>query len=63
VGLLEDVQRLREELGQSGKRIAYLEQLADQDTLRPVINRRAFVRKLSRMLSFGERYGVISSMH
>ena len=62
MGLLEEVQRLREELGQTGKRIAYLEQLADQDTLLPVINRRAFVRELSRMLSFGERYGVISSV-
>lgn len=62
MGLLEEVQRLRQELGQTAQRIAYLEQLADQDTLLPVINRRAFVRELSRMLSFGERYGVTSSM-
>jgi diguanylate cyclase (GGDEF)-like protein len=62
MGLLEEVQSLGQELGQTAKRIAYLEQLADQDTLLPVINRRAFVRELSRLLSFGERYGVTSSM-
>ena len=61
-GLLDEVQRLRDELRQSVKRIAYLEHLADQDTLLPVINRRAFVRELSRMLSFGERYGSVSSV-
>ncbi len=62
MNLLEEVQNLRQELGQTEKRIAYLEELADQDTLLPVINRRAFVRELSRMVSFGERYGVMSSM-
>ncbi|MDA0703837.1 MAG: GGDEF domain-containing protein [Proteobacteria bacterium] len=62
MGLLDEVQRLRDELRQSVKRIAYLERLADQDSLLPVINRRAFVRELSRMLSFGERYGIVSSV-
>ena len=62
MGLLDEVQHLRDELRQSVKRIAYLERLADQDTLLPVINRRAFVRELSRMLSFAERYGIVSSV-
>jgi diguanylate cyclase (GGDEF)-like protein len=62
MGLLDEVQRLRDELRQSVKRIAYLERLADQDSLLPVINRRAFVRELSRMLSLGERYGIVSSV-
>jgi diguanylate cyclase (GGDEF)-like protein len=62
MGLLDEVQRLRDELRQSVKRIAYLERLADQDSLLPVINRRAFVRELSRMLSFGDRYGIVSSV-
>jgi diguanylate cyclase (GGDEF)-like protein len=55
--LIEEVQSLRGELEQARKRIDYLEQLADQDALTPVLNRRAFVRELSRVMSFTERYG------
>lgn len=55
--LLNEVRRLRGELEQSQKRIAFLETLSDQDALVPLINRRAFVRELSRYLSFAERYG------
>jgi len=43
-------------------RIEYLEQLADQDSLAPVANRRAFVPELSRNLSYSERYGTPSSV-
>ncbi|MBM3523669.1 MAG: GGDEF domain-containing protein, partial [Alphaproteobacteria bacterium] len=39
-----------------------LEQLADQDTLAPIANRRAFVRELSRMMSYAERYGTPSAV-
>lgn len=60
--LLSEVQRLRDEVQQSQRRIAYLEQLADQDSLVPVVNRRAFVRELSRVMSYGNRYGVASSV-
>ena len=60
--LLDEVQRLRDELKQTQSRIGYLEQLADEDSLIPVINRRAFVRELSRMMSFAERHEVRSSM-
>ncbi|MDJ0948919.1 MAG: GGDEF domain-containing protein [Alphaproteobacteria bacterium] len=60
--LMEEVARLREELERSHKRIGYLERLADQDTLVPVVNRRAFVRELSRMMSFSERYETPSSI-
>lgn len=62
MNLLSEVQRLRDEIHQSQRRIAYLEQLADQDTLVPVINRRAFVRELSRVMSYGNRYAVNSSV-
>jgi diguanylate cyclase (GGDEF)-like protein len=51
------VDSLRHDLEQSKKRIQHLEKLADQDTLTPVANRRAFVRELSRMLSFAQGYG------
>lgn len=60
--LMEEVDRVRQELDESRQRIEYLEQLADQDTLAPVSNRRAFVRELSRILSYSERYGTPSSV-
>lgn len=62
MALMEEVDKLRRELQQSQQRIAYLEQLADQDSLTPVANRRAFVRELSRMMSFAERYDTPSSV-
>jgi len=54
--------RLRDELGKARNRIASLERLADQDALTPVANRRAFVRQLSRMIAFTNRYGVPASV-
>ena len=55
--LLEEVSKLRAELEQSKQRISQLEKLADEDTLVPISNRRSFVRELSRMLSYAQRYG------
>ena len=55
--LLEEVSKLRQELEQNKKRISQLEKLADEDTMVPIPNRRAFVGELSRMLSFAQRYG------
>lgn len=60
--LMEEVDKMRQELDDSRSRIEYLEQLADQDSLTPVANRRAFVRELSRNLSYSERYGTPSSV-
>jgi diguanylate cyclase (GGDEF)-like protein len=60
--LMAEVDRLRQELHQSQTRISYLENLADQDTLLPVANRRAFVRELTRMMAFSERYGAPGSV-
>jgi diguanylate cyclase (GGDEF)-like protein len=60
--LMEEVDRLRRDLEQSHARITYLENLADQDTLLPVANRRAFVRELTRMMAFSERYGAPASL-
>ena len=60
--LIEEVQSLRGELEQARKRIDYLEQLADQDALTPVLNRRAFVRELSRTMAYAERYGGSSAV-
>jgi diguanylate cyclase (GGDEF)-like protein len=60
--LIAEVQRMREELSQAQKRVSYLEKLADEDTLVPIANRRAFVRELGRMVAFAERYGAQSSV-
>jgi diguanylate cyclase (GGDEF)-like protein len=60
--LLAEVESLRRELKDAGKRVGYLERLADQDTLVPVVNRRAFVRELSRVISYARRYDVPCSV-
>ncbi len=60
--LMEEVARLRDELNNSLGRIQHLERLADQDSLLPVYNRRAFVRELTRAISMTERYGAPSTV-
>ncbi len=60
--LLQEVDRLRREIEDNKSRISFLERLADQDSLVPVSNRRAFVRELSRQMSFAERYGTASTV-
>jgi diguanylate cyclase (GGDEF)-like protein len=55
--LLEEVSRLRDELQRTRKRISHLERLADEDAMLPIANRRAFVRELTRLISYSERYG------
>jgi len=60
--LLDEVARLREDLERSQARIEHLERLADEDSLIPVRNRRAFVRELSRIVSYTERYQTPSSV-
>lgn len=60
--LLHEVEVLREEVESAARRLEELEQLADLDPLAPVANRRAFVRDLSRMMSYCKRYDVPASM-
>jgi diguanylate cyclase (GGDEF)-like protein len=60
--LIAEVDALRRELGEARQRIGYLERLADEDTLMPIANRRAFVRELTRMMSFAQRYSTPSSI-
>jgi diguanylate cyclase (GGDEF)-like protein len=62
MSLLRDVDQLRQEIEVSRARVLDLEKLADQDSLVPMANRRAFVRELSRMISFADRYGIPSSL-
>ena len=60
--LLEEVEALRQQVSIREKRIAYLERLADEDPLMPILNRRAVVRELTRMMAYCERYGTASSV-
>lgn len=62
LNLMAEVETLRQELHASQRRVGELEKLADQDPLAPVANRRAFVRDMSRMMSYTDRYGVPSSL-
>lgn len=60
--LMEEVDRVRRELDAAQRRLTELERLADQDSLVPMANRRAFVRELGRMISFADRYNVPTSI-
>jgi len=60
--LLDEVGRLRQELELTRKRISHLERMADEDSMLPIANRRAFVRELTRLISYCERYGTAGSV-
>ncbi len=60
--LLDEVSRLRQELDLTRRRISHLERMADEDTMLPIANRRAFVRELTRLISYSERYGTAGSV-
>ena len=60
--LMEEVDGIRNALQEAQRRIDYLERVADQDSLLPVYNRRAFVRELSRVMAYSERYGTPSGV-
>jgi diguanylate cyclase (GGDEF)-like protein len=53
---------LTSEIGHLRTRLESLEAVADQDSLLPILNRRAFVREMSRIMSFGERYHLTTSL-
>lgn len=60
--LLQEVEQLRKDLRSAQARLADLERLADTDTLAPVANRRAFVRELSKSISYAKRHNVSASL-
>ncbi|MFI4987228.1 MAG: GGDEF domain-containing protein [Alphaproteobacteria bacterium] len=60
--LSAEAESLRRELRETRSKVSYLERLADQDALVPVINRRAFARELSRTMSYARRYNVPCSV-
>jgi diguanylate cyclase (GGDEF)-like protein len=60
--LLEEVAALRQELGFARSRVAELERLANEDSLAPISNRRAFLRDLERAIDDVERYDAACSL-
>ncbi|MEI9996544.1 MAG: GGDEF domain-containing protein [Rhizomicrobium sp.] len=62
VTLMGEVDNLRRELVATRERLDVAEKNADQDQLLPLLNRRAFVRELTRYIGFAGRYGTPSSL-
>jgi len=60
--LIGEVASLREALDQSNKRLDYLTKLADQDSISALLNRRAFVRELSRALVLARQSRIGSTL-
>jgi diguanylate cyclase (GGDEF)-like protein len=60
--LTNQVQALQADRARLSQKLRELEDLADTDTLVPVFNRRAFVRELTRVMSFAQRYDVQASL-
>jgi len=60
--LVAEVEELRQEVGRLKARLTEAEGLADRDALTPLLNRRAFVRELRRVLTFAQRYGAPASL-
>lgn len=60
--LLTEIEELRNEVTRLKGHLNEAEELADRDPLTPLYNRRAFVRELSRNLSFAQRYGTPASL-
>ena len=62
MGLMTEVDTLRRELTQTQSRLEEIEKTADQDQLLPVLNRRAFVRELTRHIAVTGRYKTPASL-
>ena len=62
MGLMSEVENLRRELSQTRARLDEAEKAADQDHMLPLLNRRAFVRELTRYIAFTDRYNTPSSL-
>ncbi len=61
-GLLAEVRQLREHVAQLQQRIEQLDQLAHQDVLMALPNRRGFMRELDRLVARAARYGTPAAM-
>ena len=62
MGLMGEVDSLRRELAQTRAKLDEAEKTADQDAMLPVLNRRAFVRELTRTIAVTDRYNTPASL-
>lgn len=61
--LRAEITRLKGELAAARSEISHLQAFADQDPLMPeVLNRRAFMREMSRIMSFAARYDIEAAL-
>ena len=62
MNLMGEVENLRRELPSTKARLDEVEKTADQDGMLPLLNRRAFVRELTRYIAFAGRYNTPASL-
>jgi diguanylate cyclase (GGDEF)-like protein len=62
MAFLRETNNLKEELTQARTRLDEVEKTADQDQMLPLLNRRAFVRELTRCIAFTTRYGTPAAL-
>jgi diguanylate cyclase (GGDEF)-like protein len=60
--LIGEIDRLRDQVAQLQRRVEQLDELAHQDTLIKLPNRRGFMRELERLIDRASRYGHKSAM-
>ena len=60
--LMHELDRLRKEVEHARTKLDDMARTADQDMLLPILNRRAFVREITRFTAFAERYKTSSSL-
>ena len=62
MAFLREMDGLRQELTQARTRLDEVEKTADLDPVLPVLNRRAFIRELTRYIAFTTRYSTPASL-
>ena len=60
--LIDEVERLKRDLELSHKKVEELENIADEDPLVPILNRRAFEREMVRATAYARRYKTPTSL-
>jgi diguanylate cyclase (GGDEF)-like protein len=60
--LLSEIDELRQEVGKLRAQLNEAEGLADRDVLTPLLNRRAFMRELTRSAAFAQRYATPAAL-
>jgi diguanylate cyclase (GGDEF)-like protein len=61
-GAFAEIERLREKIASLEERVRHLDELAHQDALVPVPNRRGFLRELEALIGRVSRYGESAAM-